>query len=99
MDPKIKPSQIEGNTYLTAIRKRKSWNEAEEVAKWVTDKRVILNEKVKQRQHTLPYAEGYEFMREYKLHTDEKDPLLIYSAKENEHIVFKISCSKMMVTN
>ena len=58
-----------------------------------------MNKKVKQRQHTLPYAEDYEFMKEYKLYTDEKDPLLIYSVKENEHIVFKISCSKMMIAN
>ena len=58
MDPKIKPSQIPENAILTSIRKRKSWNEVEKVAKQVTDKRVISNEKIKQRQQTLPYGEG-----------------------------------------
>ena len=53
VDPKIKPSQIQGNLILTAIRKRKSWNEVEKVAKQVTDKRAISNEKIKQRQQTL----------------------------------------------
>ena len=81
MDPKIKHLQIQGNAILTAIRKRKSWNEVEKVAKQVTDKRAISNEKIKQRQHILPYGEGYEAIREYKLYTDEEDPLLIYSVK------------------
>ena len=36
---------------------------------------------------------GYEAIREYKIYTDEKDPLLIYSINENEQIVFKTSCS------
>ena len=79
MDPKIKHLQIQGNAILTAIRKRKSWNEVEKVAKQVTDKRAISNEKIKQIQQTLPYGEGYETIREYKLCTDEKYPLLIYS--------------------
>ena len=60
----------------------KSWNEVENIAKQVTDKRPISNEKIKQRQQTLPYGEGYEGTREYKLYTDEKDPLFIYSVNE-----------------
>ena len=83
LDPKIKPSQIQGNAIVTAILKRKSWNEVEKVAKQVTDKRTISNEKIKQRQQTLPYGEGYEALREYKLYTNEKEPLLIYSVNEN----------------
>ena len=75
MDPKIKPLQIQGNAILTAIRKHKSWNEVEKVVKHVINKRAILNEKIKQRQQTLP--EGYKPIREYNLYTDEKDPLLI----------------------
>ena len=67
------------------------------VAKKVTDKRAISNEKIKQRQRTLPYGEGYEAIREFKLSTDEKDPLLIYSVNKNEQIVFKTSRSKMMI--
>ena len=60
----------------------KSWNEVENIAKQVTDKRPISNEKIKQRQQALPYGEGYEATREYKLYADEKDPLLIYSVNE-----------------
>ena len=63
VDPKTKPSQIQGKAILTAIQKRKSWNEVEKVAKQVTDKRVISNENIKQRQQTLPYGEGYEAIR------------------------------------
>ena len=79
VDPKTKPSQIQGKAILTAIQKRKSWNELEKVAKQVTDKRVISNENIKQRQQTLLYGERYEAIREYNLYTDKKDPLLIYS--------------------
>ena len=79
MDPKTKPSQIQGKAILTAIQKRKSWNELEKVAKQVTDKRVISNENIKQRQQALLYGERYEAIREYNLYTDKKDPLLIYS--------------------
>ena len=63
MDPKTKPSEIQGNAILTAIPKHKSLNEVEKVAKQITDKRAILNEKNKQRQQTLPYGEGYEAIR------------------------------------
>ena len=35
----------------------------------------------------------------YKLYTEEKDSLLVYSVNENEQIVFKTLCSKMMITN
>ena len=93
VNPKIKPSQIQGNAILTAIRKGKSWNEVEKVAKQVTDKQAISNEKIKQRQQALTYGE------DMKLYTDEKDLLLIYSVNENEQIVFKTSHSKMLVAN
>ena len=74
VDPKIRPSQIQGNAILTAIRKRKSWKEVKKVAKQVTDKRAILNEKIKQRQQTLPYGEGYEAIREYSCIQTKKTP-------------------------
>ena len=48
-------------------------------------------------RHYLTEKVGYEAIREYKIYTDEKDPLLIYSVNENEQIVFKTSCSKMMM--
>ena len=67
VDLKNKPSQIQGNAILTAIRKRKSWIEVEKVAKQLTDKRAISNEKIKQRQQALPYGEGYEAIRERRL--------------------------------
>ena len=38
VDPKIKPSQIQENAILTAIRKLRSWNKVEKVAKQVTNK-------------------------------------------------------------
>ena len=46
----LKLSQIQGNAIITVIRKRKSWNEVEEVAKQATDKRATSNEKIKQRK-------------------------------------------------
>ena len=53
----------------------------------------------KDSRHYLTEKVGYEAIREYKIYTDEKDPLLIYSVNENEQIVFKTSCSKMMIAN
>ena len=47
----------------------------------------------KDNRHYLMEKVGYEAIREYKIYTDEKDPLLIYSINENEQIVFKTSCS------
>ena len=47
VDLKIKPSQIQGNSILTAIQKCKLWNGVEKVAKTITDKRAISNEKIK----------------------------------------------------
>ena len=76
MDPEIKPSQIQGNTILTEIRKRKSWNGVEKVAKQVANKRANSNEKIKERQQTLPYVEGHEAIREYNSYTDKKRPLI-----------------------
>ena len=96
VDPKIKPSQIKGKAILTAIQKRKSRNEVENVAKHDTDKRAISSEKINQRQ---PYGEGYVAIREYELYTDEKDPILIYSLNQNEQKVLKTSRSKMMIAN
>ena len=70
-----------------------------EVAKQFTDKRAVSTEKIKQRQQTLPYGEGYEALREYKLYTDKKEPLLIYSLNENEQIVFETSRFKKIKAN
>ena len=55
---------------LTEIRKRKSWNGVEKVAKQVANKRANSNEKIKERQQTLPYVEGHEAIREYNSYTD-----------------------------
>ena len=55
--------------------------------------------KINQIQQTLPYGEGYETIREYKLYTGKKGPLLIYSLNENEQIVFEASHSTMMIAN
>jgi len=43
-----------------------------QVARRLTDKKAIANEKVKQRQKLYPKAEGYDAVKEYKSYTDER---------------------------
>ena len=78
--------EIQGNAILTAIRKRKSWEDISRIVKRVTDKKAISNEKIKQRQKIFPIGETYKAVKEYKTYTDQKDPFLIYSVNKNEHI-------------
>jgi len=68
VDMSIKPSAIQGK----AMRERIPWNEISRVARRLTDKKAIANEKVKQRQKLYPKAEGYDAVKEYKSYTDER---------------------------
>lgn len=97
IDARIKPSAIQGNVILTAIRKRKSWDEVSKIVQKVIDKRLISNEKIKQRLQIFPQGEGYHAIKEYKTYTDEQDPFLIYMINENEQFVFKTSRKKMVM--
>ena len=97
VDLNVKPSAIQGNAILKAMRERSRWSKVSQVAKRLTDKKAIANEKVKQRQKLYPNAEGYDAVTEYKMYTDERDELLIYKVNEDEQFVFKTSTKKMHI--
>jgi len=96
-DPRTKPSEIQGNAILSAIRKRKPWTDVSKLVKRVTDKRAISNEKIKQCKQLFPNGEGYDAVTEYKTYTDKKDTLLVYCVNENLQNVFKTSTEKMRI--
>ena len=51
INPRIKPSEIQGRAILKAMRERRSWAEIKKTTvKSVTKKKAISNEKNKQRQ-------------------------------------------------
>ena len=97
VNPDIKPSAIQGNIILAAMRDRKPWQEIEKTVKRVTNKKIISNEKIKQRRSMQPQGNGFKAVAEYKKFADEKDCFYIYAVNENKQYVFKTSNVKMKI--
>ena len=69
-NPHVKPSEIQGNTLLSAMRKRKSWEEIEQNAKKMINRKSISNEKIKQRKVLQPEGGNFAAVTQYKEYTD-----------------------------
>ena len=50
INPRIKSSQVQGHAIHRSMRERRSWAEIKKTVKSVINKKVISNEKTKQRQ-------------------------------------------------
>ena len=55
IDPSIKPSTIQENVVISAMKSGKPWNDVKKAAKKVVN-RSISNEDHKQKQHLLPHG-------------------------------------------
>lgn len=97
INPNIKPSAIQSNKILTAMRKRKSWAEIDNDIRKLSNKRAVANEKAKQTKKLYPSGDDYEEVKEYKRYTDLKDKFLVYEVNENQQYVFKTSKAKLLV--
>ena len=97
IDLKMKPSSVQGNAVLAAMRNRKSWEEITKTVKKVTNKKAISNEKIKQRQKLQPLGTGFSAVEEYKKFTDEKDKCYVYAIDKHRQFVFKTSQTKMKI--
>ena len=67
-NPTIKHSAIQSQTVLTTVLEL--LDQIFNIAKKVTDRRKISNEKIKQTKLQQPKGTSFESIREYKKHTD-----------------------------
>ena len=95
VDPTVKPSAIQGNVVLTIMRQRLPWNEIKKSVYKLTDKKVISNEKVKQKKLLPPQGVSFAAVKEYKEYTDTEDKFLVFTVDEDKQIVFKTSKTKL----
>ena len=95
INPRIKPSQIQGHAILKAMPERRSWAEILKKVKSVTDKKAISNEKNKQRQKMQPLGTSFLAIKNYKEFTYLHDELYVFKVDENEQIICKTSSFKM----
>ena len=86
INPRIKPSQIQGRVILKAMRERRSWAEIKKTVRSVTNKKAISNETIKQRQKMQPLGTSL-----LAINDDMNDKLYVYKVDENEQIIFKTS--------
>ena len=97
IDPSVKPSTIQTNFIVSALREQRSWEEVDEVVRRVSNRKSLSNEKCKQKKKLEPNGSGFVAVKAYKAYTDKKDAMLVYRADENEQFVFKTSRMKMEI--
>ena len=96
VDMSLTPSQIQGNSIVSVLRDRRSWNEIDQVLSETTSLRKISNEKAKHKKIAQP-NDGLEAIEELKLFTDIRDNLFIYEVNKNDQFVFKTSKTQMNI--
>ena len=89
VNPSVKPSQIQSNNNVSAIRNKRPWTEVEKIVKSFASIKNISNEKIKQKKILHPSGESFTAIDELKQHSDQKDIYIIYAFHENEQYVFK----------
>ena len=93
-NPTIKPSAVQSQTVLTALRSRKPLDQVFNTANKVTDCTKISNEKIKQTKLQQLNGTSFEGIREYKKYIDSSDKLLVAEINDSEQYVFKESLEK-----
>ena len=83
INPRIKPSQIQGHAILNAMREKRSWAEIKKTVKSLTNKKRISNEKIKQRRKMQPLGSSFLAVKDYKEFTDMDDELYVYKVDKN----------------
>ena len=98
-NPTIRPSAIQSETVLIAMRSREPLDQVFNIARNVTDRQKISNEKIKQTKLQQPNGTSFEGIREYKKYTDSYDKLLVPEISDSEQYVFKTSQEKTKIAN
>ena len=88
IDSSITASKILGGSILSAFRKGKPRVEIGKVAKKVTNKKAISNEKLKRKRIMQPYGNKFKAIEKYKQYADQKDKVLVYRLDENKQLYF-----------
>lgn len=91
------PTQIQGNSILTAMRNREPWEDVQSKATKLADVKSISNEKQKQVRTTRPSGTDFQSLHGFKTYTDQRDKFLIHEIDEANQIVFKSSSLKMKI--
>ena len=99
ISPTTTLASIQSKAIISAIRQRKSWNDILGTTKNVSSRRLISDEKKKQRKTIEPQGYGFDAAISLKRFKDEKNPLLLYEKLENAQYVFKSFSSKIHVAN
>ena len=88
---------------MASLRKGGDWNEVENAAKRLVDKKWIANEKQNIKRPTRPWRENFEAVVTFKLYCDNQDELLIYKVNDRRgnpdllSFVFKTSRKRMKI--
>ena len=98
-NPTIKPSAIQSQTVLTALRSREPLDQVLNIAKNVTKRKKVSNEKIKQTKLQQPNGTSFEGIREDKKYTDSYDKLLVPEISDSEQYVFKTSLEKTKIAS
>uniref|UniRef100_A0A7M5VBJ9 OTU domain-containing protein n=2 Tax=Clytia hemisphaerica TaxID=252671 RepID=A0A7M5VBJ9_9CNID len=96
-NPSVRPTEIQTNLILSAIRNRDSWDEIMRTAAQVADTRKISNEKSKQKKVVYPLGENFKGVSDLKEFTDTKDKFLIYDINRNKQYIFKSSMDSLKI--
>ena len=102
-NPKLTPSEIQSSFIVASLRKGGDWNEVENAAKRLVDKKCIANEKQNIKRPTRPCRENFEAVVTFKLYCDNQDELLIYKVNDRRDnpdlpsFVFKTSRERMKI--
>ena len=98
-NPTIKLSAIQSQTVLTALCSREPLDQVLNIAKNVTKRKKVSNEKIKQTKLQQPNGTSFEGIREDKKYTDSYDKLLVPEISDSEQYVFKTSLEKTKIAS
>lgn len=102
-NPKLTPSEVQSSFIMACLRQEGDWNEVENAANRLLDKKWIANEKQNMKKETRPYGENFETLVTFKLYCDNQDELLIYKVNDRRgnpdlpSFVFKTSRERMKI--
>ena len=94
-NPMTKPTKIQSNAIIAALRKKEPWNTVLDRVSAVIDEKAISNEKIKQNKKAYNFGASFDGVVQAKSYFDEKDKYLISNVDESTGTVFKTSNEKM----
>ncbi|XP_066916965.1 uncharacterized protein [Clytia hemisphaerica] len=90
-NPSVRPTEIQTNGIVSALRNRTLWGSIRQTAKQFSDTRKISNEKQKQRKKIYPSGEDFHGVSDFKEYTDNEDKYLIYDVNRDNDSLLMIA--------